>query len=201
MNLRRIAIGVGVVSVLCSGPAWAGAAGEAAFRAGDYAAAASDFLEEAQMGVAKAQSHLGALYVGGLGVPRDDAKAFEWFKKAAEQGYPNAQYSVGYMYLEGRGVPRDYGKALEWLQKAARQGQGDAQSRLALMYERGTGVSKDYVKAYAWYNVSAANLDDLGTATHREILESRMGAADVAKAQKLSQEYFDKYVAPFRAVD
>lgn len=199
MNLRRLAIGVGVLSVLCTGPAWAGAAGEAAFRAGDYAAAARDFMEEAQMGVAKSQSYLAALYVGGLGVPQDDAKAFAWYSKAAKQGYPNAQYSLGYMYLEGRGAPRDYGKALDWLQKAARQGQAGAQGRLATMYERGTGVAKDYVQAYAWYNVSAANQDDPGITTHREILEGRMSPADVQKAQKLSREYFDKYVAPFKA--
>jgi len=201
MNLRKVAIGVGVVSVLCSGPAWAGAAGEAAFRAGDYAAAARDFMEEADMGVAKSQSHLAALYVGGLGVPQDDAKAFGWYRKAAEQGYANAQYGLGYMYLEGRGVPRDYGKALEWFQKAARKGQAGAQNGLATMYERGTGVSRDYVQAYAWYNTSAANLDDLGAATHREILEARMKPAQVQEAQKLSREYFEKYVVPFRVAD
>ena len=201
MNLRRFAIGVSVLSVLCSGSAWAGASGEAAFRAGDYAAAARDFMEEANMGVAKSQSHLAALYVGGLGVPQDDAKAFAWFSKAAAQGYANAQYSLGYMYLEGRGVPRDYGKALEWFQKAARQGQADAQNGLAAMYERGTGVAKDYIQAYAWYSTSAANQDDLAAATHREILEARMKASDVAQAQKLSQEYFQKYVVPFRGLD
>jgi len=188
-----------VLSMLCGGSAWAGATGEAAFRAGDYATAASDFMEEANMGVAKSQSYLAALYVGGLGVPQDDAKAFAWFRKAAEQGFANAQYSLGYMYREGRGVPRDYGKALEWFRKAARNGQADAQNELATMYERGTGVPKDYVQAYAWYNTSAANLDDLGVVTHREILEGRMNRADVEKAQKLSQEYFEKYVVPFRA--
>jgi TPR repeat protein len=199
MNLRRIAIGAGVVAALCAGPAWAGAAGEAAFRAGDFEAAASDFMEEAEMGVARAQSHLAALYVGGLGVPRDEAKAFLWFRRAAEQGYANAQYNLGYMYREGRGVPRDYAKAAEWFRRAAERGQGDAQGLLAMMYERGTGVPKDAVQAYAWYNVSAATLGDAGFATHREILEDRMSPADVEKAQKLSREYFDKYVAPFRA--
>jgi hypothetical protein len=198
MNLRRFAIAVGVLTVMWSGPAWAGAAGEAAFRAGDFQAAASDFMEEAEMGVAKSQSHLAALYVGGLGVPRDEAKAFQWFRKAAEQGYANAQYNLGYMYREGRGVPRDYGKALEWFKRAAERGQGDAQGQLAMMYERGAGVPKDEVQAYAWYNVSAANLGDPGMVTHREILEGRMQPADVKRAQKLSQEYFDKYVVPFR---
>lgn len=201
MNLRRFAVTVGVMSALCGGPAWAGAAGEAAFRAGNYEAAAADFMEEAEMGVAKAQSHLAALYVGGLGVPQDDALAFRWFREAARQGYANAQYSLGYMYREGRGVPRDYAKALEWFRRAAERGQGDAQGQLAMMYERGTGVPRDDVQAYAWYNVSAANLGDPGIATHREILEARMSPAELRRAQELSGAYFEKYVAPFRPAE
>jgi TPR repeat protein len=201
MKLRMFAIGIGLSVALCQAPAWAGPAGEAAFKAGDYAAAIEDFMYEANRGVAESQANLGAMYVAGLGVPQDPGTAFDWFHKAAQQGHPNAEYSVGAMYLNGLGVPRDYGKALEWLRKAAQHGQVDAQSRLAMMYERGTGVAKDYVVAYAWYNTSAANVNDLSVVTHRQILEQRMPAAQLEKAQKLSREYYEKYVVPFRGVN
>jgi len=201
MKLRIIAIGIGLSVALCQGSAWAGPEGEAAFRAGDYATALRDFSADANRGIAQAQADLAAMYAAGLGVPQDDATAFAWFRKAAEQGLTNAQYSLGYMYLEGRGVPRDYGRALDWLRRAAQHGQVDAQSQLGIMYERGTGVARDYVQAYAWYNVSAAKAADLSVITHREILEGRMKPDQVQKAQQLSQEYFQKYVAPFQASD
>ena len=76
----------------------------------------------AEQGDASAQYNLGVMYRDGNGVPKDLAKAVEWFRKAAEQGYPNAQYNLGVMYQDGDGVPRDLVQAHKWFSLAAASG-------------------------------------------------------------------------------
>ena len=44
------------------------------------------------------------MYANGRGVPKDDAKAVEWYQKAAVQGNAAAQSKLGFMYEAGRGV-------------------------------------------------------------------------------------------------
>ncbi len=51
-----------------------------------------------------AQFNLGEMYEYGLGVQKDDVKAFEWYSKAAAQGYAPAQNNLGIMYEYGRSV-------------------------------------------------------------------------------------------------
>ena len=70
--------------------------------------------ERAEQGHADAQVSLGLMYLEGLGVPQDDARAAAWSKKAAEQGHADAQHNLGFMYLEGLGVPRDDARAVAW---------------------------------------------------------------------------------------
>jgi uncharacterized protein len=52
----------------------------------DYEKAMPWFIKAAERGFARAEVHIGELYVSGLGVPRDDAAARYWFKRAAAQG-------------------------------------------------------------------------------------------------------------------
>ena len=84
----------------------------------------------AEQGDSYAQISLGIMYSKGQEVPKDDAKAVEWYRKAAEQGNAYGQVSLGTMYDMGRGVPRDTAKAVEWYRKAAEQGNAEAQSML-----------------------------------------------------------------------
>ena len=59
--------------------------------------------KKAQAGNAKAQFHLGWIYITGQGMPKDDFKEVKWFQKAAEQGLTDAQCQLGMMYHEGLG--------------------------------------------------------------------------------------------------
>ena len=93
-------------------------------------------------GDAGAQFDIGLLYAYGLGVPRDDALAVQWFRKAADQGLAVAQNSLGAMYDQGLGVPRDYALAVQWFRQAAVRGDADAQYYLGNMYGDGRGVPK-----------------------------------------------------------
>ena len=63
----------------------------------------------------------------GEGVPKDAAKAVEWYTKAAEQGHADAQNNLGVMYDTGEGVPRDLVRAYVWFNLAAAQGDKDVQ--------------------------------------------------------------------------
>ena len=100
----------------------------------------SEVEKLAYRGVAEAQYKLGVMYDIGKGVPKDDAKAVEWYEKAAAQGHAEAQYNLGLIYYGGDGVPKDAAKALMWLQKAAAQGNVNAQNFLRLLYEEGKEI-------------------------------------------------------------
>lgn len=41
---------------------------------------------------------LGRAYYNGLGVDKDEEKAFKWHKKAAENNLPASQYALSLMY-------------------------------------------------------------------------------------------------------
>ena len=83
-------------------------------------------------GVSSAQYTLGYCLQYGIGIPRNAAKAVEWYQKAAEQGEVPAQYSLGYCLQHGTGIPRNTTKAVEWCQKAAAQGHKEAEKMLRI---------------------------------------------------------------------
>ncbi len=116
----------------------------------------AELQKKATAGDATAQYGLGWMYDQGEGVPKDVAKAVEWYQKAAAQGNAKAQFTLGMRYHFGEGMPQDAAKALEWLQKGATQGDADAQNHLGRMYHRGQGVPKDDAKAVEWYQKAAA---------------------------------------------
>jgi hypothetical protein len=51
--------------------------------------------ESAGDGNLNAQNNIGMLYLHGKGIPKDHAKARQWFKEAADRGFPEAQYNLG----------------------------------------------------------------------------------------------------------
>ena len=78
--------------------------------------------QKAESGDAKSQLRLARMYYNGDDMPKDYAKAAEWYQKAAEQGNAMAQYNIGMMYQKGEGVSKNEAKSDEWLKKAAAQG-------------------------------------------------------------------------------
>ena len=106
----------------------------------------------------EAQFELGLMYVDGVGVGKDEAKALEWLKKSAERRYPNAQYVLFGAYWKGSlGLKPDKERALVWLQRSANQNFAPAQFQLGLLYANGEGVKKDPRQAYAWMLEAAKN--------------------------------------------
>ena len=153
----------------------------------DYVKAAEWYKLSALQGDAAAQANLGMLYDNGRGVAQDYVEAVNWYKLAAAQGYALAQNNLGLMYDNGRGISQDYAEAAKWYQLAAAQGYALAQFNLGLAYHLGKGVEQDDLKAHIWFNLSASK-GRTDAASLREGIASKMTAAQIVQAQKLSTE-------------
>ena len=105
--------------------------GLAAYKAGNYAAAAELFRRAGYAGDAGAQYALGVMYLQGQGVPENPSSAAKWLQMSAEQGYANAQYIFGVLCANGNGVKRSRAVAIKWLRAAADQGHAKARDALA----------------------------------------------------------------------
>ena len=100
--------------------------GLVAFNEGAYASASAAWGPLAQAGDARAQSSLGFMYYSGRGVPRDSARAAEFFGRAAEQGEPTAQLFLSMMLFKSDGVPLNPPLAMMWAELAIAGGQTEA---------------------------------------------------------------------------
>ena len=160
--------------------------GFSAYMRGDYSRALAAFLPLARQDHVEAQYTLGYMYASGLGTPKREAAAAQWYRRAAQQGHVKAQVNLGASYQEGRGVERDYAEALLWYRRAAAQGSAKGQYALGVMYKEGHGVPQDYVLAHMWFDLAAGQ--NLGIArqerdtvaqnmTHREVDEAKTRAS------------------------
>ena len=68
---------------------------------------------------------------------------------------------------------------------------------LGMMYGLGRGVPEDDVHGYAWLSIAAAQ-GFAGGKKGKEVLAKHMNPAQIAEAQKLSRELWEKYVVPFQ---
>src|SRR4051812_15778942 len=70
----------------------------------ELAEAARWYRKAADRGNEAAQTNLGALYLDGHGVEKDDVEGFKLFLRAATRGFAPAQNNVGIMFGSGRGT-------------------------------------------------------------------------------------------------
>ncbi len=93
----------------------------------DYPAAMKELLPAARSGNAEAEELVGVMYALGLGVERDDVRAFEWYLRASLKGHAGAQSGIGWYYEVGRGLPApDLVRAYTWYILSAIGGDPDA---------------------------------------------------------------------------
>jgi hypothetical protein len=105
----------------------------------------------AEQGDAAGQNRLGVLLSGGLAMPKDEAKALEWYRRSAEQSYAPAEFNLASALFFGHGVAPDTAQAIRWYRSAADQGFALAQAVLGSLYRVGLGVPQDYLQAYVWF--------------------------------------------------
>ena len=127
-----------------------------AYKAGNFAEAAGQWLALAEDGCAPAQRALGSLYERGQGVEKNAENAFEWTKKAAEQNDPVAMFNLACYHDKGVGVKKNQQTALTWYRKAAEYGHPEAAALIASLIETGDrGLEKDMDEAVRWYQIAA----------------------------------------------
>lgn len=117
-----------LILMLSCTPAMAGVEqGRDFMEEGNFVAAMAEFLPAAKSGNADAEELIGVMYAMGLGVERDDQRAFEWYLRSAMKGHPGAQSGIGWYYEIGRGMPqRDLVRAYMWYTLSAIGGDPDA---------------------------------------------------------------------------
>lgn len=98
---------------------------------------------------------VGELYANGLGVPRDDKKAAEWYRLAAARGNADAMFALAMFRLEGRDGPRNREKSAKWLAAAAKLGDPIACYDLALLYMEGELFPRNFTRAAQLLRVAA----------------------------------------------
>ncbi len=95
--------------------------------ANKFSEAMKQLQPAARSGNAEAEELIGVMYAMGLGVARDDVRAFEWYLRASMKGHPGAQSGVGWYYEIGRGMPApDLVRAYMWYVLSAIGGDPDA---------------------------------------------------------------------------
>jgi TPR repeat protein len=123
----------------------------------DYSAAFSKFSVLAQRGNLSAQFNLGAFYLNGQGVQRDEKKAYEWFAKSAVQGDARALRVLQNAAAKGNESAKNELNKIQQ-QTASRQTQPSGQSQQAssvpvkgksLLEEANAALAqKDYSEAF-----------------------------------------------------
>ncbi|RHZ74791.1 hypothetical protein Glove_219g80 [Diversispora epigaea] len=88
----------------------------------------------------KTQNKLNKYYRNGIGIPKDEEKAFQWYMKSAER-----RYSVGQFNLE---ITKDEKKAFRWYMKSTKGGYHKEHYNLGYFYYNGIGTAKDEKKAF-----------------------------------------------------
>ncbi|SFJ33685.1 tetratricopeptide repeat protein [Jannaschia pohangensis] len=89
--------------------------------------ARAELWPAARSGNADAEELIGVMYALGLGVEKDEVRAFEWYLRSAMKGHPGAQSGVGWYYELGLGMPApDLIRAYLWYALSTIGGDPDA---------------------------------------------------------------------------
>lgn len=136
------------------------ASGISAFESKQFSRAIQLLNPLAESGEAEALYRCAIMFQNGLGITRNEKRAFDCMSAAANQGHALAQHGLGFMYMEGDCVTQDGERAVKWFTDAAEQGLTGSQTTLAMIYEQGNGVEADPEKARKWYQ--RAGFDEFG---------------------------------------
>src|SRR5260363_218266 len=82
----------------------------------------------------------------GIGIKKDERKAFELYLKADEMGDAAGTCNVGNCYLNGIGVERNFRKAFAYYQKSAEMGDAAGTCNVGYCYSYGVGVETNKSK-------------------------------------------------------
>ena len=113
------------------------------------------FKKAAGQGDANGLYNLGMCHARGLGLPRDDEKAFSCFRSAAEKGHPDAINNIGWFFREGRIVGKDLELSTKWFKKSADFQNAYGEYNYGLALHRGEGIKRDDAEAAKYFKRAA----------------------------------------------
>ena len=129
-------------------------AGEHFFETKRYEDAFKYLIYPSEHGYPKARFLLGEMYYNGLGVEKDNKRAFENYKSAADD-LIEAKYMVASMVFRGEIKDAPKGTATTLLTEAAYHGSKRAQRDLGVY----SLMSSDYEQAYFWLSLAGQTED------------------------------------------
>lgn len=91
------------------------------YKPGGYEKCFEGHLLLAEKGYPLAECQVGFFYHEGLGVEKNDERAFYWTERAAEHGDRDGQCNLAWFYEEGIGTAVDLEQARKWYLLAAKQ--------------------------------------------------------------------------------
>ncbi|GBB94209.1 hypothetical protein RclHR1_02310015 [Rhizophagus clarus] len=125
----------------------------------------------------RAHYNLAICYKNGIGIRKDEKKAFDLLLISAKKGNTDAQYYLAICYMDGMGTQKDKKKALKWFLKSenkyfkiilnknenkfkrilelAISDDSIAQNNVGNYYKLGEVITKNEKKAFEWYMKSA----------------------------------------------
>lgn len=108
-------------------------------------------------GYVEAVLAMGGIYHDGAGsqVPRDEAKAVQYYQRGVALGIPVAKYNMAVLYDVGQQIPHDRLRANQLYLEAAEAGDTDAMRALAINLENGAGIARDKAAAASWFRRAA----------------------------------------------
>ena len=155
-------VGAEVASPNTAVAAQLNAAGDKAWEAKDYVAAAKSYRQAAAAGNVDAQYSLGVHYQMGRGVPRDPKVALQLLTAAANAGQAKAMARVAMMYWEPDGIPQNLPLARKWAEAAAQRGNVKGAALFGYLLDHGEGGPMDKCAALKWYLKAEAGGNTLG---------------------------------------
>jgi TPR repeat protein len=115
-----------------------------AIRSGMYDVAFSHFQIAARLGHHDAHCRLGLLYLTGVGVSKDEARALDHLRLAAQHRHPEAEFLLAEVLLNEDSEHRSRSHGLKHLRRAANLGHPAAQYRFGKYLADGAdGVNRD----------------------------------------------------------
>lgn len=118
-----------------------------AFDQGQYLTALKLAQEAASRGEPSAHTLIGRIYQEGLGVPKDEKAAANWYTRATELGDIPATFELALMLAQGRGVEKNREAAASLFEKAAMTGHALANYNLGLLFLKGDGKPENPYRA------------------------------------------------------
>ncbi len=97
-------------------------------------------------------------YLLGIGIPKDEPKAFKLYTELAQTADAKAMNMLGKLYSKGLGTALDESQAIYWFSKAAQNGIIEGIYNIGLLYKERPNTP-DFEKAYKYFQ-TAANLGD-----------------------------------------